>query len=587
MKLRCVPTLLRAAWIGGCLSIAGASLAQAQTPPPYTATFASINTHPPAPEWFKDAKFGIYFHWGAFGTAQYGYEWYPRVMYDTTSDIYRHHLATFGDPFGDWPYDKFITGANDKSGNFTQFAPKLVSAGGSWDPDAWAQIFVDAGARFAGPVMEHHDGFSMWDSKVNEWNSVEMGPMLNLARLHVDAFRRKGLKILAAMHHAYHFTGYYQFAPTPTDASLQKLYGKLPATQENDLWLNKLKEVIDEFQPDILYQDFNLKAVDQTHLLQFAAYYYNAALDWNKEVVATYKDGLNTQGEVFDYERGGPGDIVNPYWLTDDTVSSQSWCYVAGMPYYTDAQIIHSFIDRVSKNGNLLLNISPMPDGTIPQRQKDILAAMGSFLKQFGTAIYETRAWTVYGEGPTKMGGGAFTAPTAGTPQDVRYTASKDGDAVYAILLGWPGNGQIALSSVTTARFPVGTGKVFLFAPVGGSAIELPFTQDASGLYVTLPSAQPYTAIAYAMKISMSGTAPAPTPTIVAPPSDGDIDGGADAASDRPDASGGGGGGGTGNGGTGCGCAVAKSSSCSSSYASYAFLAAALIAFTRWRRTKT
>jgi alpha-L-fucosidase len=416
--------------------------------------------------------------------------------------------------------------------------------------------------------------------------------MLNLARLHVDAFRRKGLKILAAMHHAYHFTGYYQFAPTPTDASLQKLYGKLPAAQENDLWLNKLKEVIDEFQPDILYQDFNLTAVDQTHLLQFAAYYYNAALDWNKEVVATYKDALNTQGEVFDYERGGPGAIVNPYWLTDDTVSSQSWCYVAGMPYYTDAQIIHSFIDRVSKNGNLLLNISPMPDGTIPQRQKDILAAMGSFLKQFGTAIYETRAWTVYGEGPTKMGGGAFTAPTAGTPQDVRYTASKDGDAVYAILLGWPGDGQqIALSSVTTARFPVGTGKVFLFAPVGGSAIELPFTQDASGLYVTLPSAQPYTAIAYAMKISMSGTVPAPTPTIVAPPPDGDTggsqdgggDGTPDAASDRPGDNGAVGGVGTGNGGTGCGCAVAKSGSRSSSYA---VLAAALTALARRGRRK-
>jgi hypothetical protein len=124
MKVSCVFTLVRVAWFGGCLSIAVASLAQAQTPARYSATFASINTHPPAPEWFKDAKFGIYFHWGAFGTAQYGYEWYPRVMYDTTSDIYRHHLATFGDPLGDWPYDKFITGANDKSGNFTPQAER-------------------------------------------------------------------------------------------------------------------------------------------------------------------------------------------------------------------------------------------------------------------------------------------------------------------------------------------------------------------------------------------------------------------------------------------------------------------------------
>jgi len=194
---------------------------------------------------------------------------------------------------------------------------------------------------------------------------------------------------------------------------------------------------------------------------------------------------------------------------------------------------------------------------------------MGSFLKQFGTAIYETRAWAVYGEGPTKMGGGAFTAPTAGTPRDVRYTASKDGDAVYAILLGWPGNGQVSLSSVTTARFPVGTGKVFLFAPVGGSAIELPFTQDASGLYVTLPSAQPYTAIAYAMKISKRGTVPAPTPTIVSPLPDGGSGGAAGVA--------------TGKGGSGCGCAFAKSGWRSSGYA---VLAAALTALARRGRRK-
>jgi len=496
---------------------------------PYTASWASIDTHPPAPEWFKDAKLGIYFHWGAFGTAQYGSEWYPRNMFNRNDGAYSYHVATFGDPFADWPYDKFITGANDKMGRFTQFAPKLVSAGGKWDPDAWAQLFVDAGARFAGPVMEHHDGFSMWDSKVNEWNSLSKGPKLNLAKRHVDAFRKKGLRILAAMHHAFHFTGYYEFAPNPSDASLKKLYGKLGAAAENQLWVDKLKEVVDEFQPDILWQDFNLPAVDESRRLEFAAYYYNAALGWGKEVVAVYKDGYNNRGEVFDYERGGPGDIVNPYWMTDDTVSSQSWCYVTGMPYYSDAEIVHSFIDRVSKNGNLLLNISPLPDGSIPQRQQDILRALGTFLKQSGTAIYNTRAWVIYGEGPTKMGGGAFTQPTAGTASDIRYTTSKDGDAVYAILLGWPGNGrQVTLASVTTSRFNVGTGKVFLFAPVGGSATSLTFSQDASGLRVTLPSAQPYTSIAYALKISKSGTVPAPTPTIdnPTPPVDGGTDGG-------------------------------------------------------------
>ncbi len=491
---------------------------------PYTASWASVDKHTPAPEWFQDAKFGIYYHWGAFGVAEYGSEWYPRNLYNKGSGEYNNQVSKYGDPFGDWPYDKFLTGANDKSGKLTQFAPKLVSDGGNWDPDAWAQLFADAGAKFAGPVAEHHDGFSMWDSKVNEWNSVSKGPQLNLLKLQADAIRKKGLKLLAAMHHAYNFTGYYQFAPTPSDPSLQKLYGKLDNATEQQLWVSKLKEVVDMVLPDILWEDFNLSAIDESKRLQFLSYYYNAALAANVDVVATYKDGFNTNGEVLDYERGGPGDISTPYWLTDDAVSPASWCYVQGMSYYSDSQEVHSFIDHVSKGGNLLLNISPLPDGTIPPGQKDLLGAFGSFLKQSGEAIYSTRAWTVYGEGPTKMGGGSFTQPTAGTANDVRYTQSKDGDAVYAILLGWPGGGkQVNLSSVTTSRFSVGSGKVFLFGPAGGSAIDLAFTQDGSGLHVTLPSTQPYTAVAYAMKISKSGNPPASSSTVQSGRSKSDV----------------------------------------------------------------
>jgi alpha-L-fucosidase len=485
----------------------------------YTASWSSLDAHVPAPEWFQDAKFGIYYHWGAFGTAMFGSEWYPRNMMNKAgnSSEYQHHLATYGDPYGSWGYEKFLIGANDKSGKFTQFAPKLTSAGGNWDPDAWAQMFYDAGARFAGPVAEHHDGFSMWDSKVNEWNSVALGPKLNLAKLHADAIRKKGLKLFMSLHHEWNFGGYWAYGtPTTSDPSLQKLYGKLPNDQEQTLWLNKLKEVIDEFLPDILYQDRYLSGISQANLMAFLAYYYNAALDAGKDVVAVAKETITDHpGQLYDYERGGPADIRTPYWMTDDAVGAQSWCYVTGITYYSDAQFIGSFLDRVSKGGNMILNVSPMPDGTFPQRQKDIMAAFGTFLRQMGTAIYNTRAWTVYGEGPTKMGGGEFTSPTALTASDVRYTKSKDGDALYAILGGWPGNGkQVNLTAVTTSAFALGTGKVFLFGPTGGAAIQLTATQDTSGLHVTLPSTQPYTALAYAMKISKSGTVPAPTPWI-------------------------------------------------------------------------
>ena len=146
----------------GILSLAPIAAAQTQ-PTSYTASWASVDQHPPAPEWFKDAKFGIYFHWGAFGTAAFGSEWYPRNMFNKggNSAEYQHQLSVYGDPLGNWGFDKFILGANDKMGRFVQFAPKLVTNGGAWDPDAMAQLLVDAGAWFAGPVAEHHDGFSM------------------------------------------------------------------------------------------------------------------------------------------------------------------------------------------------------------------------------------------------------------------------------------------------------------------------------------------------------------------------------------------------------------------------------------------
>jgi alpha-L-fucosidase len=516
----------------------GASEAVAQTR--YTASWTSLDTHNPAPEWFQDGKFGIYFHWGAFATPMFGTEWYPRNMMNKAGNSaeYQHHMATYGDPYGDWGYDKFLTGGKDKAGNTVQFAPKLKSAGGNWDPDEWAQMFLDAGARFAGPVAEHHDGFSMWDSKVNEWNSVAMGPKLNLAKLHADAIRKKGLRVFMSLHTEWNFGGYWAYGtPTTSDPSLQKLYGKLSNADEQALWLGELKEVIDEFLPDILYQDRYLSGISQTNLMTFLAYYYNAALDANKEVVAVAKETITDhKGQLYDYERGGPADIRTPYWMTDDSVGSQSWCYVSGLSYYSDAQFIGAFVDRVSKGGNMILNTSPMPDGSFPQRQKDILAAFGKFLKQMGTAIYNTRAFAVYGEGPTKMGGGEFTSPTALTSTDIRYTKSKDGDAVYALLGGWPGNGkQVNMTAVTTSRFDLGSGKVFLFGPSGDGTgeITLQATQDGAGVHVTLPSTQPYTALAYAIKLSKSGTAPAATPWITSAPS---ADAGVPTDGSRPDA---------------------------------------------------
>jgi alpha-L-fucosidase len=471
---------------------------------PYEPTWASVDRHVSAPEWYQDAKFGIFFHWGAFSAQEYDH-WYPRDMYMNGSATHTHHLETYGDPFTDWGYENFIEGKMDKAGNWVQFAPKLKSKGGAWDPTEYAQLAVDAGAKFGGPVMEHHDGFSMWDSKVNPWNSVDKGPKLNLAKLYVDAFRAHGLKVLAAMHHAFHFNGYYQDVPEQTDSSLKILFAQQGASLENKLWYDKLKEVIDEFQPDILYNDFDLNAVDASRRLDFLSYYYNQAMVWRKEVVVTYKDGMDENGQVFDYERGGPAELATPYWQTDDAISSPSWTYVPGMSYFSTKAVLNALIDRVSKGGNMLLSFSPRADGSIPQEQKELLLGIGAWLGVFGEAIYSTRPWSIYGEGPTKMGGSLFVDPQEGTGQDVRYTRTKDTSSVYAIFLGWPGDScpTTTLSGLGSTSLTLDAeSKVFLLGTTAGRKLNIPYIQDSAGLHLTFPHSAPYYAPAYVVRVA-------------------------------------------------------------------------------------
>jgi len=477
-------------------------------PSSYTPTWSSVDQHPPAPDWFQDAKFGIYYHWGVFSVPAFANEWYPRNMYFSGSAENNHHRSVYGEPSA-WPYHNFINGANDRSGRFVQFAPRLRSAGGSFDPAEWAQLFADAGARFAGPVAEHHDGYSMWNSRVNEWNSVATGPRLDLLRLHADAIRAKGLKLIVSLHHAYNFTGFYERVPAQPTASLRKLYGQLSAGEQQQLWFDKLREVIDGYQPDIIWQDFNLPRIDESQRLNFLAYYFNQAVAWNKDVVTTYKDGLNNRGSVFDFERGGPAGIQTPFWLTDDSISSSSWCYTVGIGYYSLDAMLHSLIDRVSKNGNMLLNIAPMADGTIPSGQRSILLGIGDYLRRFGESIYATRAWTAYGEGPTQMGGGSFVQPRAGTNRDIRFTRSKDNRILFATVLGWPGS-TLNITTLNANRINLSTlTSVQLLGSTAGSYIDLPGrTQDGAGLRVTLPANAPFNASAYVVKLTFGGQIP-------------------------------------------------------------------------------
>jgi alpha-L-fucosidase len=334
---------------------------------------------------------------------------------------------------------------------------------------------------------------------------VDKGPRLDLVALFARAYRAKGLKFMVSTHTAFNFSGFYQWVPAQSDPSLQKLYGQLAHADEERLWLAKEKELIDLYQPDYMWHDFGMNSVAEATRLDYLSYYFNKGVEWGRDVVVSYNDGFDERGEIHQIERGGMADLSSTFWLSEDTVSLSTWGYTEGMQYYSAKALLHALIDRVSKNGFLLLNTSPMADGTFPQAQKDLLLTMGGWLKKFGEAIYATRAWVRFGEGPTEMGGGGMGAPKEGRATDIRFTRSKDNKTLYAIELGWPAGDQLVITTLRAGSFDASTIKEVRL--VGGEPCA--FTQDGSGLRVTLPSSQ-RNDLGYAVRITFTGAIPTP-----------------------------------------------------------------------------
>ncbi len=383
------------------------------------------------PEWFEDAKFGIYAHLGVYCVPAYGTEWYPNRMYKTDNAAHKYHVETYGDPstFG-----------------YKDFIPMFTME--RFDPAAWAQLYQDAGAKFAGPVAEHHDGFSMWASKVNRWNAANMGPKRDVAGELIAELRQRDMKIITSFHHAFNIYGYYTAAEgwDTADPQYGDLYG-FPTMSDRtlalDRWLVKLKEVVDAYQPDQIWFDFGLGKLPDAYKQRFCAYYYNHEQTWGKPLIITRKDDYLPEGVgVLDIERGRMKDAGKQLWQTDDSTAYNSWSWVKDLRVKPTEEMVHELIDIVSKNGVLLLNVCPKADGTITTEQQQMLREMGRWLKVNGEAIYATRPWRMFGEGPTRMErGGGFLDTIEYTPQDIRYTRSKDGKTLYAIALGWPAQG--------------------------------------------------------------------------------------------------------------------------------------------------
>jgi alpha-L-fucosidase len=397
------------------------------------------------PEWFRDAKFGIFIHWGVYSVPAFGSEWYPRHMYDDTINwglnYYAYHVKNYGTP------DKF---------GYKDFIPLFTAD--KFNADQWVDLFKKAGAKYIVPVAEHHDGFAMYNTSLSRWNAASMGPKMDIIGELADASRKQGLIFGLSSHRLEHwwfmnkgrniqsdvndpqFEDFYGPA-TPMDPFVAEKRVPISTEFMND-WLLRCTELVDKYHPQVFWFDWYIEQPEmEPYRKSFASYYYNHANQWGKEVVINYKDQAFPENvAVYDIERGSSKATKKYPWQTDTSIGKKSWGYIKDEENKTPNEIIDALIDIVSKNGNLLLNIGPRPDGTITPEQTNVLLAIGKWLDVNGEAIYGTRPWIISGEGPTESPAENIQfneySNKPYTAQDIRFTTK--GDALFAICLDIP-----------------------------------------------------------------------------------------------------------------------------------------------------
>ena len=454
------------------------------------------------PEWYMDGKFGIFIHWGVYSVPAFGNEWYPRRMYEREDAAFAHHVKTWG-PQAEFGYKDFI--------------PMFKAE--RFDARRWASLFRAAGARYVVPVAEHHDGFPMYDCGFTEWSAAKMGPRRDVIGELAEAVRAEGMVFGVSSHRAEHWWFFDQgkaFASDVRDPRNLGLYGPArsqrkaedqsePPDQEFlDDWLARTVELVDRYRPQLVWFDWWIaQPAFHPHLRTFAAFYYNRGAEWEKGVAINYKkhggESFPDTAGVLDIERGQLAELRPLFWQTDTSVSKTSWGYVEDHDYKTVDQVVDDLVDIVSKNGSLLLNIGPKPDGTIPGEEERMLREIGAWLERNGEAIYGTRPFAVFGEGPTQVVEGPFadTKRKAFTAEDIRFTTR--GDALYAIVLAWPESGRVSVRSLGRGQ-PHLEGEIRSVELLGAKA-SVEWTCDEEGLHVTLP-AEPPGAHALALRIS-------------------------------------------------------------------------------------
>ena len=453
---------------------------------PFQPTGESLKQYR-CPDWFRDAKFGIWSHWGPQAVPRQG-DWYARKMYEEMSADYKHHLATYGPP--------------SKTG-YKDLIPLWKAE--KWDPAALMARYRKAGARYFVSMGSHHDNVFLWASKIHRWNAAQMGPMKDVVGLWQRAALAEGLRFGVSEHLAASYTWFQAshgadrtgpLAGVPYDGADPQyvdLYHTKAAPDDHAWltvntawhreWYDDVKELVDTYHPDLLYSDSVLPFGDVGRSM--LANFYNGSIAKNGgrlEAVYTCKEVADGRF-VQDLERGVM-DEVQPFpWQTDTSIGD--WFYRTGQRYKSADTIIKTLADIVSKNGNLLINIVQTPEGDVEPELLATLDELGAWTALNGEAIYATRPWTVYGEPPpakaVKAGNyneGKFVYGA----QDMRFTIT-DG-VLYALLLGWPGDGgQVTIASLAAGRGPQTIGEVRML----GSEGALTATRTATGLVVTVP----------------------------------------------------------------------------------------------------
>ncbi len=459
----------------------------------YKASWESLANHP-TPKWFTEGKFGIFIHYGIYSVPAYGNEWYSRAMYDQNCGEYEHHIRTYG---------------NQKEFGYKDFIPMFQ--GEKFDAREWVTLFKQAGAKYVMPVAEHHDGFAMYDTMFNRWNAVSMGPQKDIVGELKKACDEEALTFCASTHRAEHFFFMNMgrtFESDVNDAVYQDFYGpayyckefhshdvhkftadtySLGASEEylKD-WLVRTCEIVDKYRPRMVYFDWWIHNHSfKPYLKKFAAYYYNRSLEWGAEVTINYKhEAFPPTVATFDVERGALKGISPLPWQTDTAIGKGSWGYTKDNKFKGARQLICDLVDIVSKNGNLLLNVGPKPDGTITPEETQVLKEIGKWLSVNGEGIYGTTFWKSFGEGEVNAQEGFFmdNEEKCFTEKDFRFTYK--GGYLYAFQMRPNGEDVIIKSLAQKERHDFIIKNISLL----GNHEKLNYERTKSALVIKLPS---------------------------------------------------------------------------------------------------